>query len=241
MIPKVLAALDSKVLEALDSKVLDIVVNNAFVADVSAWEPFENISLGGLSRPMNSNIFEMISIAQAAMTHFPSRGRVIKIFRAASKVGNDNPLMIYGASKAAADSITRSLAVTCAAKTEATFNSVSVGATSTDIMKSYVETAGHRAFNEFAADPMAEKRIGSPVDVAFVVRFLAREEGRLMTGANVAANGGFKESTALQCRRLWRRSGRWHIYQMPGIIVYLFLLYLSPNSFRYLRSFLFAH
>jgi 3-oxoacyl-[acyl-carrier protein] reductase len=188
-----------KALAGLDAKVLDIIVNNAFVSDLTTWETFETISLDGFSKMMNGNVFGMISVVQAAMPHFPPQGgRVINISSVASKIGNDNPSIVYGASKAAIDSITRSLAVTYAAKTGATFNSVSVGATLTDGIKTYIETAGQQALDRHVESITAEKRIGLPEDVAFAVGFLASEEGRWLNGANIAANGGMKELIALQ-------------------------------------------
>ena len=188
-----------KVLAGLETKALDIIVNNAFVSNFEAMQPFESITLDGFSKQMNGNVFGMISIIQAALPHLPSKGgRVINTSSVASKIGNTDPVVMYGASKAAVDSVTRSLAVIYGAKTGATFNSVSVGATLTDSTKKVVEAGAQQIVAENVADVTAEKRMGLPEDVALVFAFLASEEARWINGANIAANGGARSMLALQ-------------------------------------------
>ena len=188
-----------KVLTGLETKTLDIVVNNAFLSDFTIMQPFDSISLEAFSKQMTGNVFGIISIIQAALPHFPAKGgRVINSSSMSSKMGNDDPLIVYGASKAAVDSITRSLAVVYGAKTGATFNSVSVGATLTDATKKVIDAGGQHIIDGVVADVTAEKRIGLPEDIAFVFGFLASEEGRWINGANIAANGGARSMLALQ-------------------------------------------
>jgi 3-oxoacyl-[acyl-carrier protein] reductase len=127
----------TEVLAGLETKKLDILVNNAVVVDFAVFEPFESISLKGFSTQMNGNVFGMIKIIQAVLPHLPPRGgRIINISSVAGRLPGEDPMMVYGASKAAIDSFTRSLAFTHAMKTGATFNSVSVGATLTDAVSS---------------------------------------------------------------------------------------------------------
>ncbi|KIW66718.1 hypothetical protein PV04_06022 [Phialophora macrospora] len=188
-----------KVLAGLGTKSLDIVVNNAAVIDFTLMQPFEGITLDAFSKAMQGHVFGMISVIRAALPHLPQRGgRVINISSIRSKTANVDPMMIYGATKAAVDSITRSLALAYGIKTGATFNSVSVGSTLTDAMKKAIELVGPAIEQEGIADFTAEKRVGLPEDVAFVVGFLASEEGRWINGSHVAANGGNRELLALQ-------------------------------------------
>ena len=188
-----------KILAGLETKTLDIIVNNAFMADFAVMQPFESITLDGFSKQMNANVFGMISVTQAALPHFPATGgRVINTSSVASKIGNTDPVIVYGASKAAVDSITRSLAVVYGANTGVTFNSVSVGATLTDATKKVVEAGGQQIIDDNVADISAAKRMGLPEDIAFVFGFLASEEGRWINGASIPANGGAKSMLALQ-------------------------------------------
>lgn len=188
-----------KVLAGLNTKTLDIVVNNAYISDFAVMQSFESITLDGFSKQMNGNVFGIISIIQAALPHFPAKGgRVINTSSVASKIGNDDPVIVYGASKAAVDSITRSLAVAYSAKTGVTFNSVSVGATLTETTKKIVDAGGQQIIDDNVADVTAEKRMGLPEDIALVFGFLATEEARWINGANIAANGGARSMLALQ-------------------------------------------
>ena len=168
-----------KVLSGLETKTLDIVVNNAAVVDFTLMEPFENITLNAFSKAMQGHVFGMISIIQAALPYLPTRGgRIINISSIRSKTANPDPMMVYGATKAAVDSFTKSLALTYGIKTGATFNSVSVGATLTDAVRKAIEYVGPAVEEQGIADYTTEKRMGVPEDIAFVVGFLASEEGR---------------------------------------------------------------
>ncbi|EXJ58221.1 hypothetical protein A1O7_05646 [Cladophialophora yegresii CBS 114405] len=188
-----------KVLAGLETKTLDIVVNNAIVVDFALMQPFEGITLDAFSKAIQGSVFGLISIVQAALPHLPARGgRVINISSIRSKTANTDPMMIYGASKAAVDSITRSLALTYGIKTGATFNSVSVGGTLTDALKNVIQQVGPALEQQIVADFTTEKRMGLPEDIAFVVGFLASEEARWINGSCVAANGGNRDLLALQ-------------------------------------------
>jgi 3-oxoacyl-[acyl-carrier protein] reductase len=189
----------AKVLAGLETQTLDILVNNAAVVDFSLAEPFEAITLNAFSKAMQGHVFGMISVTRAVLPHFPPRGgRVINISSIRSKTANADPMMVYGATKAAVDSITRSLALKYGIETGATFNSISVGATMTDAIKKAIDHMGPVVQEMGIADYTTEKRMGLPEDIAFVVGFLASEEGRWINGAHVAANGGNRELLALQ-------------------------------------------
>jgi 3-oxoacyl-[acyl-carrier protein] reductase len=188
-----------KVLAGLETKTLDIVVNNAAVIDFSLFEPFESITLNAFSKGMQGHVFGIISIIRSAVPHLPPRGgRIINISSIMSRCANPDPMMVYGATKAAVDSMTRSLAVVYGVKTGATFNSVSVGATSTDAFRAAAEHTGPMVMEMEMERVSAEKRMGLPEDIAFVVGFLASEEGRWINGASIPANGGNKELIGVQ-------------------------------------------
>lgn len=188
-----------KVLEGLETKTLDIVVNNAAVVDFTLMEPFELITLKNFSKGMQGMVFGMISIIQATLPYLPPRGgRIINISSITSKQANPDPMMVYGATKAAVDSLTRSLAVAYGVKTGATFNSLNVGATATEAFNKASDLMGPVLQEMEIARFSAEKRMGLPEDIAFIAGFLASEEGRWINGASVAANGGNRELIGLQ-------------------------------------------
>ncbi|OAG37318.1 hypothetical protein AYO21_08503 [Fonsecaea monophora] len=189
-----------KVLEGLGTDKIDIVVNNAaLVNDLSLMQPFADITADVFGKTMQGNVFGAMSIINSALPHFPPKGgRVINISSIASKMANSDPLLTYGASKAALDSITRSLASFLSVKTGATFNSVSVGPTSTDPVKAVAQEFGEAFVEDATKLFTVERRLAEPDDIAFVVGFLASDEARWINGSHIAANGGNKELLALQ-------------------------------------------
>lgn len=195
------AKLIDEVLAGLKTSTLDIVINNAAIVDMSLNEPFESTTLSGFSKTMQGNCFASISIIQAALPHLPAKnGRIINISSIASRDGPPDPLMTYGASKAALESFTRSLAMAYARKHLATFNSVSVGATRTEAT---VKAFEGNFFSDEFKDKMldrssAEKRMGEPDDVAMIVAWLASDESRWINGASIMAHGGDKSMIPAQ-------------------------------------------
>jgi 3-oxoacyl-[acyl-carrier protein] reductase len=190
--PEIGPKLLSSVFSTLNITTLDIVVNNAALVDMALNQPFTSTTLSGFTTMLQGNCFAPISIINAALHYLPAHsGRVINISSVGSKNAPD-PLMSYGASKAALDSYTRSLAMTFAKEKKATFNSVSVGATRTEAMEKAISSnALPEGFLEGLVDRVsADTRFGEPEDVAMIVGWLASEESRWINGASVMAHGG---------------------------------------------------
>lgn len=168
---------------------LDIIVNNAAISDMQYHEPFENITYEGFERMMRGNGWGTIQLIRAALPYIRPGGRIINISSSSSKRPNLDPTMAYGMSKAAVDSITRSLAVKYAAEKKITINSVSPGPTETDLL-----AQAFKGDEKLAAlvtqGSTAEKRFGKPEDVAGIVGFLASDEARWINGNHVPASGG---------------------------------------------------
>jgi 3-oxoacyl-[acyl-carrier protein] reductase len=92
----------------------------------------------------------------------------------------------YAASKAALELMTRVAAAELGGR-GITVNSVSPGATDTDMFRTANPAEG--TYERVAAmTPLG--RIGQPADVASVVAFLAGPDGRWLTGQNLRASGG---------------------------------------------------
>lgn len=196
--PDIGTSLVRKALEQLNTKTIDIVVNNAALTDPSKWQPAAVMSLDVFSQNMQANVFAAISIIKAVLPYLPEAGgRVINISSIASKTANPDPNFIYGASKAALDSITRSFALSHAAQRNATFNSVNVGVTDTQSLRNNMAALSVDEA-QLAGLATAGRRLGNPDDVAFVVGFLASDEARWVNGAAVPANGGTMSVLALQ-------------------------------------------
>jgi len=109
--PAIGQTLIPQVLKGLNVPTLDIIVNNAAMVDMAMNEPFNSTTVDVFSKMMQANVFAPMSIINASLDHLPDRGgRIINISSIASKMANPDPIMTYGASKSALDSITRSLA-----------------------------------------------------------------------------------------------------------------------------------
>lgn len=187
----------SKTLKGLGSERLDIVVNNAaLLNDLGSLEPFEKVTLGNFTKTMQCNVFAPMNIIAAALPHLPPRGgRVINISSIASRIANDDPTMVYGASKAALDLVTKALGNVYGIKTGATFNTVSVGPTASATTKAFGEQVPE-LMEMWVSGATSEKRMGVPDDIAYIVGFLASEEGRWINGQQLPANGGHRSMLA---------------------------------------------
>ena len=178
-------------LHGLDSDHLDIVVNNAAIVDMAYNQPFMDMSFDAAHKLFQGNTLAPLSVIRSAFPYLPaSGGRIINISSVASKEANRDPIMAYGASKAALDSFTRSLAAVFAAEKHCTINSVSVGGTETEAALKAIKMMPKEMVEAIKGKQTAEHRLGVPEDIAMIVGFLASEESRWVNGANVPANGG---------------------------------------------------
>ena len=177
-------------LQGLETDHLDVIVNNAAIVDMAYCEPFMGMTFDTTHKIFQGNTLAPLSVIRSAFPYLPARGgRIINISSVASKEANRDPLMAYGASKAALDSFTRSLATQFAAEKYCTINSVSVGRTETDAVLAAMKMMPQEMSEKVRGAPTAEHRLGNPEDTAMIVGFLASEESRWINGANVPANG----------------------------------------------------
>jgi 3-oxoacyl-[acyl-carrier protein] reductase len=178
-------------LQGLETDHLDVIVNNAAIVDMAYNQPFMDMEFETAHKLFQGNTLAPLSVIRSAFPYLPARGgRIINISSVASKEANRDPIMAYGASKAALDSFTRSLAARFAAEKHCTINSVSVGGTETDAALAALKMMPEETLEKIRAQQTAEHRLGKPEDIAMIVGFLASEESRWINGANVPANGG---------------------------------------------------
>ena len=170
---------------------LDIVVNNAgvgVVGDVehttlAAWRHLLSINLDG--------VFLGTKAGVAAMRRFGG-GSIINISSIEGLIG-DPDLAAYNASKGGVRLLTKSAALYCAReKTGIRVNSVHPGYIWTPMVENAVNASG---------DPVAARRrfeslhpvghLGEPNDIAYGVLYLASDESKFMTGAELVIDGGY--------------------------------------------------
>jgi enoyl-[acyl-carrier protein] reductase III len=162
---------------------LDILVNNAASG---VLKPLEAASLKHWRYCMETNAFALVSTAQQAVQLMPRGGRVIAI----SSLGAQRAMPDYGligASKAALESLVRSLAFELAPRA-ISVNAVSSGVVDTDALRAFP----HRE------EIMAEFKRRSPSgrvlraeEVADAVYLLCLPEAAMINGQTLVVDGGF--------------------------------------------------
>ena len=176
----------AQTLKGLSTENIDIVVSNApyINADPEEALPIAILKKEFFDKLMTGNAWAPTQLFLATLPHFPRGGRMIMIGSTTSKSANNDPIVVYGASKAALDSFTRSLALMYSAKHGITINSVSVGITKTDLVTTAMENGAlpPEFIKDLAAKHTADSRIGEVEDIAGIVGFLASEESRWING-----------------------------------------------------------
>jgi 3-oxoacyl-[acyl-carrier protein] reductase len=163
---------------------LDILVNNAagdfrpaLLVDVTE-EYYEQL--------MAVNVRAPFLALQYAARHLRDGGRIVNISTLNTVLAGPG-ISVYAGSKGALEQFTAVAAHELGPR-GITVNTVSPGATETDLLRSTNSSQSLEAFTRLT--PLG--RIGQPADVADVVAFLVGPDGRWMTGQNLRAAGGIR-------------------------------------------------
>jgi len=167
---------------------LDILVNNAGVFE---FLPIEAITEEHFHNHFNLNVLGLILSAQAAVKHFGADGgSIINISSVVSTLSPPNAT-VYAATKAAVDSVTRSLSKELGPR-KIRVNSLNPG---------MIETEGTQRIGVTAEDSEMRKgieattplgRIGQPNDIGPVAVFLASPDSGWITGESIYVTGGHR-------------------------------------------------
>ena len=165
---------------------LDILVNNAGIYE---FAPLVEVTEEHFHRQFDLNVLGLLLASQAAARHFDAAGgNIINVSSVVSTLSPPNTA-VYGATKAAVDSITRSLAKELGPR-KIRVNSVNPG---------MVETEGWRAAGLAESDLRKQVeaqtplgRIGQPADIAPAVVFLASADTAWVTGETLVIAGGMR-------------------------------------------------
>jgi len=165
---------------------IDILVNNAGIYE---FLPLEKITEEHFHKHFDTNVLGLLLAIQEASKHFgPEGGSIINVSSSAS---SSAPAMasVYSATKAAVDTITKSLAQELGPR-KIRVNAINPG---------MVETEGVRAggflesdFRKLFEAKSALGRIGQPDDIAPAVVFLASPDAGWITGETLVISGGYR-------------------------------------------------
>ncbi len=161
----------------------DILVNNACYSTMDSYETIDPESLDR-HYAINVKATTMLTSHFARGFTHGSSGRVINLTSGQSLEAMSNELS-YAITKGAIEHITKTL-VPDLAKKGITINAVNPGPNDTGWMEEELKKALLPKF------PMG--RVGTPVDAARLIRFLASQEAEWVTGQVIHTEGGFQRT-----------------------------------------------
>lgn len=164
---------------------IDILVNNA---GICPYAEFLDITEESWDRTHDVNLRGVFLCSQAVARHMVERairGRIVSISSVASYVGGIIQAH-YSPSKAGVNLLMKSMA-TALGPHGITCNSVLPGTILTDMNRAFLTDADHR---RQSIEHIPLGRLGEPEDVADVVAFLASDDARYMSGAELLVDGG---------------------------------------------------
>ncbi|QQA41283.1 SDR family oxidoreductase [Pelagovum pacificum] len=160
---------------------VDILVNNAGTMKLA---PIAEVEEAQIDAQVALNLAAPIRLMREAANRIGKGGRIVSL--SSSVVGLYQPgYGIYAATKAGIEALTHVLAKELGPK-GVTVNAVAPGPVGTDFFlagKSDALVEQIEKMNPFG-------RLGTPTDIALVVRFLAGEEAAWISGQVIRANGG---------------------------------------------------
>lgn len=170
---------------------LDCLVNNAGTATAG---PLAEASDDDIDKVIDINVKGVLHLCRAAIPHLaksdaPGGGSIVNT-SSVSGTGGDWTMPIYNASKGAVTNLTRGLALQLGEQ-GIRVNAVCPSMTRTDMSAGIRDD--EQLFEAFLQRiPLG--RPGEPEDVAAVVAFLASDDARFVTGANIPVDGGVSAS-----------------------------------------------
>lgn len=162
---------------------IDVLVINA---GLSEYAPLEDISEDHFDRTFGLNVRSLVFAAQGAIDIMQRGGTIVLIGSIAGDIGTKG-YGVYGATKAAVRSFTRTWANELASK-GIRVNVVSPGPTDTAMM-----AAASQEIRDALSGMIPLGRMGRPDEVAAAVLFLASDESSFTTGAELVVDGGMAQ------------------------------------------------
>jgi 3-oxoacyl-[acyl-carrier protein] reductase len=165
---------------------LDVLVNNAGMYE---FAPLEAITPDFYRKQFDLNVLGLILATQEAVNHFgEAGGSVVNISSVVAKLAIPSGT-VYCATKAAVDSITRTLSAELGPK-QIRVNSVNPGMVETEGNAMAKDAEGE--FRKYIEAHTPLGRIGQVDDIAPAVAFFASDDSKWITGETLYIAGGYR-------------------------------------------------
>ena len=159
----------------------DILVNNA---GVFAQDGLAAVTTESIDWHYAVNIKGLLLATQAAVAQFPQAGGVVVNISSGVALTPIPMMHVYSSTKAAVDSLTRSLGLELGAR------NIRVGGVAPGV----TATEGTADFPKEMSDALVARtplgRVGQPADIAAAVAFVVSDDGRWITGETIQVGGG---------------------------------------------------
>jgi len=168
---------------------LDILVNNAGIGHVGS---IADVSYEDFDRMMKVNVYSIFVVTQGLLPLLlQAHGSIVNIGSVAGLVGIKQRFA-YCTSKGAVLAMTRQLAVDY--PKELRVNAIAPGTVQTPFVEGYLEKYHAHEKEKIREQLVARQpigRLGTPEDVASLVRYLCSDEASFVNGAVVSIDGGW--------------------------------------------------
>jgi len=165
---------------------IDILVNNAGVYD---FQPLESVTEEHFHKQFNLNVLGLILCAQEAAKSFGSDGGSIINISSLASTYTPATSVVYSATKAAVDAVTRVLAKELGPR-KIRVNAINPGMVETEGVHAAGFLEGEFSKNVQAQTPLG--RLGQTQDIAPAAVFLAGPDAGWITGETLVIAGGLR-------------------------------------------------
>ena len=162
---------------------LDFLINNAGI-----WRdtPMGSSSAAVVNEMLDTNLRGPFWVTQCALPLLNEGGCIVNVSSVAGRIGVAGGRSLYGATKAAVDSLTRNWALELAPR-RIRVNGVAPGYITTDMTDAFFSD---RAMLERTIKRQPLGALGTPEEVADVVVFLCSDGSKFITGQSINISGG---------------------------------------------------